>query len=165
MAKSTKPYILGLDLGVQSVGWAMIDLDDDGKPVRHPPVGGPLLRQRRRQRDRNRQRKGRIAEHQTPADAVATPATLAARPTAEEDLSLAAKGRPASAGRNPNAGTASRTAQDTRRGIVKDLSSRPTTVWPAICCPIVCGHWRSIKRCRRSPLAGHCFIWHSDADS
>ena len=32
MAKSTKPYILGLDLGVQSVGWAMIDVDEGGNP-------------------------------------------------------------------------------------------------------------------------------------
>ena len=32
MARSTQPYILGLDLGVQSVGWAMIDLDDAGNP-------------------------------------------------------------------------------------------------------------------------------------
>ncbi|MFZ1936588.1 MAG: hypothetical protein WCB27_14335 [Thermoguttaceae bacterium] len=32
MTKSTKPYILGLDLGVQSVGWAMIELDENGNP-------------------------------------------------------------------------------------------------------------------------------------
>jgi len=34
MAQSGKPYILGLDLGVQSVGWAAIDLDADGQPCR-----------------------------------------------------------------------------------------------------------------------------------
>jgi hypothetical protein len=27
-----KPYILGLDLGVQSVGWTVIDLDPAGRP-------------------------------------------------------------------------------------------------------------------------------------
>lgn len=32
MAQFGKPYILGLDLGVQSVGWAVIDLDADGQP-------------------------------------------------------------------------------------------------------------------------------------
>ena len=32
MAASQKPYILGLDLGVQSAGWAVIDLDEEGEP-------------------------------------------------------------------------------------------------------------------------------------
>ena len=32
MAAAKKPYILGLDLGVQSAGWAMIDVDDHGRP-------------------------------------------------------------------------------------------------------------------------------------
>ncbi len=32
MAESQKPYILGLDLGVQSVGWSAIDVDDNGRP-------------------------------------------------------------------------------------------------------------------------------------
>jgi CRISPR-associated endonuclease Csn1 len=32
MAAPQQPYILGLDLGVQSVGWAMLDLDGDGHP-------------------------------------------------------------------------------------------------------------------------------------
>ncbi|HUT14028.1 MAG TPA: type II CRISPR RNA-guided endonuclease Cas9 [Thermoguttaceae bacterium] len=32
MVQSAKPYILGIDLGVQSVGWAVIDLDVDGWP-------------------------------------------------------------------------------------------------------------------------------------
>ena len=27
-----KPYVLGLDLGVQSIGWAILDLDDGGRP-------------------------------------------------------------------------------------------------------------------------------------
>lgn len=36
MAKSEQhpPYVLGLDLGVQSVGWAILDLDRKGKPCR-----------------------------------------------------------------------------------------------------------------------------------
>jgi CRISPR-associated endonuclease Csn1 len=32
MDQKSSPYLLGLDLGVQSVGWAIIDLDKDGKP-------------------------------------------------------------------------------------------------------------------------------------
>ena len=32
MAAAHKPYILGLDLGVQSAGWSMINLDEDGHP-------------------------------------------------------------------------------------------------------------------------------------
>ena len=30
--KQRKPYLLGLDLGVQSVGWSVIDLGEDGRP-------------------------------------------------------------------------------------------------------------------------------------
>lgn len=32
MATTQKPYILGLDLGVQSAGWSILDLDDGGRP-------------------------------------------------------------------------------------------------------------------------------------
>ncbi|MEN6458245.1 MAG: type II CRISPR RNA-guided endonuclease Cas9 [Thermoguttaceae bacterium] len=32
MQQSKKPYILGLDLGVQSVGWALLDIDDNDRP-------------------------------------------------------------------------------------------------------------------------------------
>ena len=32
MGASHKPYILGLDLGVQSAGWSVIDVDEDGHP-------------------------------------------------------------------------------------------------------------------------------------
>ncbi len=32
MPNSEKPYILGLDLGVQSAGWSVIDLDEAGRP-------------------------------------------------------------------------------------------------------------------------------------
>ena len=32
MATAQKPYILGLDLGVQSVGWTVIELDGEGCP-------------------------------------------------------------------------------------------------------------------------------------
>ena len=31
MVDSQKPYVLGLDLGVQSVGWAMLGMDEDGQ--------------------------------------------------------------------------------------------------------------------------------------
>lgn len=30
---SESPYVLGLDIGVASIGWALIDLDEDGRPV------------------------------------------------------------------------------------------------------------------------------------
>ena len=32
MDSKSSPYLLGLDLGVQSVGWTIIDFDNDGKP-------------------------------------------------------------------------------------------------------------------------------------
>ena len=32
MATSENPYVLGLDLGVQSVGWTVMDTDGDGHP-------------------------------------------------------------------------------------------------------------------------------------
>ncbi|MCE5268630.1 MAG: type II CRISPR RNA-guided endonuclease Cas9 [Planctomycetaceae bacterium] len=32
MPVSDRPYVLGLDLGVQSVGWAVLDLDEKGRP-------------------------------------------------------------------------------------------------------------------------------------
>ena len=32
MAISAKPYLLGLDLGIQSAGWSVIDLNDEGHP-------------------------------------------------------------------------------------------------------------------------------------
>jgi len=34
MKAGERPYILGLDLGVQSIGWAIIDADHSGQPQR-----------------------------------------------------------------------------------------------------------------------------------
>lgn len=39
MKKENDKYVLGLDIGISSVGWALIDLDEDNKPIKIRDVG------------------------------------------------------------------------------------------------------------------------------
>ena len=32
-------FVLGLDIGISSVGWALVNIDDDGKPTKIKDVG------------------------------------------------------------------------------------------------------------------------------
>ena len=124
MAAIAKTVYFGAGFG-RSIG--RLDGDRPGRrrpSVRHPPIGGPLFRQRRRQRDRNRQRQGRIAEHQTPADAAAAPPALARGRRLKKIFHLLQKAGLLPPGETRNARATPRTPQEARRGIGEDVSSR-----------------------------------------
>ena len=151
--EKSKPYVLGLDLGVQSAGWAVIDLETMAA-LRRPPCRGPLFRERRGQRDRNRHRQGRVAERESAASPAPAAATLAARAATEEGLSFCRNGA-------LSAGRRARRSSDTNFCISSTRNSRGRTLpkaiaWPPTCCRIGSASGTWTRGCRRLHSAEPC---------
>lgn len=52
-------YVLGLDVGIASVGWAVLELNEEDNPIRIEGLGARILkRQRYRRQVRHWQRHG-----------------------------------------------------------------------------------------------------------
>ena len=161
--ENSKPYMLGLDLGVQSVGWAVIDLDDDGRPcgVRRSGVrcfdsgvgseteiasgkdeSQNIKRRQARLQRRQLWRRGRRLK---------------------KVFHLLAESGALAAGRSPHAANNATNSSTSSMRNWRRRTFPNATAWPAISCRIGSAAWPSIKRCRRSRSAGRCSTWPSGA--
>ena len=123
MATSEKPYILGLDLGVQSAGWAVIDLDKDGRPC-----GVRRLGVRCFDSGVGREPKSPAARISRRTSTAAKPGCTAGSfgvaPTVEESFPPASKSGAFARGQSANAPAAPRGPQNARCGTGQELCAR-----------------------------------------